>query len=122
MNKVYCPNCDKYFNDDELEIHWGKTRLNSGGDEHHCPDCGEFEKLEEREFHLPDTECNYKKCPLNSEYGCRHYYTKTRIMNCKLRTRETYPMKPILDLMNNAIKRMKADNTIYLGKQGGGVV
>lgn len=78
----------------------------------HCEVYDEDEDLEEIE---PTnwTECSYKDCNLNGEYGCRHYYTQIRVDNCKLRIKQ-YDMTPLEELMNYATKCLQSDLIIRL--------
>jgi hypothetical protein len=43
---IYCPNCDKEYDEDDLVPIWS---LNGTREDLGCPKCGDFENLEERE-------------------------------------------------------------------------
>ena len=102
MGEIYCPNCDKYFDFNELKIHWDR---NGRGDEHVCPDCGEFEGLQDVCKHSVPLDYNCNACS-DEEAGIKHYN-----------------IQPIIDVLDLIIKRLQSDPIIYLNhKDGKGVV
>ena len=105
------------------------TEMTGDIDERMCFDCLD------KEINLPppcQDECftkinNHMQCSALSpkKYHCSRLPNHTgKHVACGVEHAIViwYDMQPIVDVLDSAIKRMKADNTIYLGKQGRGVV